>query len=133
LNNTLTIKNIKWNNNIITIDTLLQNIIIIDHDNSSSMENKNQKNLLPLIPKIPFQPTLTKETIKINTEIKTKLTNSIDLLDQLEEADKTKLIDMISKGNKLSAFFFSSNLTSKNSKKNTIQENFELIWENFSI
>ena len=133
LNNTLTIKNIKWNNNIITIDTLLQNIIIIDHDNSSSMENKNQKKLLPLIPKIPFQPTLTKETIKINTEVKTKLTNSIDLLDQLEEAHKTKLIDMISKGNKLSAFFFYSNLTSKNSKKNTIQENFELIWENFSI
>jgi 5-methylcytosine-specific restriction protein A len=133
LNHTLVIKNIKWNNIIITIETLLQNIFIINQEHNYTTENINQRNPAPLIPKILAQPISSKEKNVIKTQIQTELTNSIDLLDQLEDIDKTKLIEMISKGNRLSAFFFYSNLAIKNSNKNVVQENFELIWENFSI
>jgi hypothetical protein len=131
LSHTLTIKNIKWNNTIVKLETLLQNIVITDHAHSDSIENKNQINSLPFLPNISIQPILKKETI--NTKAQNKVTNSIELIDQLDDEDKSKLIEMIAKGNRLSAFFFYSNLTIKNSNKNVIQENFELIWENFSI
>jgi len=131
LSHTITIKNIKWNDSIVKLETLLQNIVITDQAHSDSLEKKNHLNSLPFLPNISVQPIIKKEII--NTKIQNKFTNSIELIDQLEDEDKSKLIEMIAKGNRLSAFFFYSNLTIKNSNKNVIQENFELIWENFSI
>ena len=52
LSHTLTIKNIKWNNTIVKLETLLQNIVITDHAHSDSLENKNHINSLPFLPNI---------------------------------------------------------------------------------
>jgi hypothetical protein len=131
LNNTLKIKNIKWNNKIVKLETLLQNISIIDQNHNDALENKIQINSLPFFQNKSTQPILKKDLI--HAKDKSNVTNSIELINQLEDEEKSKLIEMIAKGNRLSAFFFYSNLTIKHSNKNTVQENFELIWQNFSI